>query len=405
MENSEYPVTSTQSDSPHQHVSSAHNSQLDQQQLLALMALQCLPGIGVVALSELLEKPAMIDGLLQGVAPSDWSRRSFNRFKSSLLAFARRPRDSAEWEAALRMFDWLEANGGGVIYKGSAEYPVALASIIDPPPLLYWQGNPEVLLAPSISIVGTRRPTPLGLSLASSMARDLSLAGFTVVSGLAMGIDASAHRATLDNGGKTVAVLPAGLDRPAPTINRSLAQAIAESEQGCLVSELPLSTPPSRGYYPRRNRIVSGLSAAVIVVEAEVKSGTLITAQLALEQNREVLAVPGSLANPAAKGCHKLLKEGATLVESAADVIDALAGFQTFPLEHQRPALSTGVSTELSKIQKDLLSQLDDAPEAFETIARRTRFSLALLTETLLDLELLGYVASDAGCYSRTQPS
>ena len=377
---------------------------LDAQQLQLILAIQFVPGVGAKILQGLLDVPDSIDALLQGSGPvAYWAEKAGARAKSNLLGFLKNPRQAPEWEAAARTLDWLKRNRGGVTYRGAEDYPPALDHIDDPPPLLYWQGNVLALSAPSISIVGTRRPTPLGRSIAARLASDLAESGFSIVSGLAMGIDASAHRAALDCAGQTVAVLPPGLDRPAPSINHQLARDIVSGGSGCLVSELPLSTPPSKGYFPRRNRIVSGLSAAVIVVEAEIKSGTLITAKLALEQNREVFAVPGSLANPLTKGCHKLIKEGATLIESSGDVLEAIAGFTQRPIALERPNNIVNPGSSLSAEQQRLLGLLDDTPEAFELIAERSHLSLMSLTEALLDLELLGYVVSDAGCYARAR--
>jgi DNA processing protein len=201
-------------------------------------------------------------------------------------------------------------------------YPPQLADIHDPPPLLYVRGEVQLLSEPQIAIVGSRNPTPGGAEITQEFARHLTGYGLIVTSGLAQGIDGAAHLGALENG-RTIAVFGTGLDRVYPAAHRTLARQIAEN--GALVSEFPPGCEPLAQNFPRRNRLISGLSLGVLVTEAALKSGSLITARTALEQGREVFAVPGSIRNPLARGCHALLRDGAKLVESAADILAELA--------------------------------------------------------------------------------
>lgn len=212
-------------------------------------------------------------------------------------------------------------------------YPALLAEVADAPPLLYVEGAPETLERPQLAMVGSRRASPAGLGTAWSFARSLAQGGFAITSGLALGIDGAAHEGALEVGGATVAVLGTGLRRLYPRRHEALARRIVEGG-GALVSELPLDSPPLPANFPRRNRIISGLSLGVLVVEASPASGSLITARLAAEQGREVYAIPGSIHHPGARGCHQLIRDGALLVESVGHVLEALRGWaQAEPAE------------------------------------------------------------------------
>ncbi len=205
------------------------------------------------------------------------------------------------------------------------DYPALLLEIADPPPLLSIWGDRACLSAPQLAVVGSRRPTRQGIADATAFAGTLASAGFAVTSGLARGIDAAAHQAALAAGGKTVAVMGTGLDCIYPAVNRALAEAIRHN--GALVTEFPLGTPARALHFPSRNRIISGLSLVVLVVEAALKSGSLLTARLALEQNREVFAIPGSIHHPVSRGCNTLIRNGATRVQDARDILDELLGW------------------------------------------------------------------------------
>ncbi|MDX9874018.1 MAG: DNA-processing protein DprA, partial [Spongiibacteraceae bacterium] len=214
---------------------------------------------------------------------------------------------------------WLTLHGARLLVLPSSAYPALLREIPDPPIWLQVRGDVAALMAPQLAVVGSRRATRQGMDTAARFAGALAAAGCVITSGLAYGIDASAHRAALTEGGRTVAVLGTGLDRIYPARHAELAEAVAA--QGALVSELPLGSPPRAGHFPRRNRIISGLSLGVLVVEAAPRSGSLVTARLALGQNREVFAVPGSIHNPASRGCNELIRQGAVLVQEIADIL------------------------------------------------------------------------------------
>lgn len=233
--------------------------------------------------------------------------------------FAAERRARAQARAALARAD---ASQTTPIVAGAAVYPARLAEIIDPPIVLWAAGQSHLLPVPSVAIVGSRHATPSGLATARRLARDLARAGLLVVSGLARGIDAAAHEGALDEGGNTIAVLGCGVDIVYPRQHDRLTQRVRQ--QGCLVSELPPGTRPLPRHFPLRNRIISGLSLAVVVVEAAERSGSLITARMALEQGRDVLAVPGPVVSGCHRGCHALIKDGAGLVETADDVLAAL---------------------------------------------------------------------------------
>ncbi len=283
---------------------------------------------------------------------------------------------------------WLDQPGNSLMTLADADYPRPLLEIADPPALLYCKGRRELLGGPGFGIVGSRNATPQGARDAEAFARALSDAGLVVVSGLALGIDAAAHRGGLAGAGSSIAIVGTGLDRVYPAKNKALAHRLAE--HGLIVSEFALGTAPLPGHFPRRNRLISGLSRGVLVVEAAPDSGSLITARVAAEQGREVFAMPGSIHSPLARGCHALIKQGAKLVESAADILDEL-GWNTrlaspqFP-EHDRVAAPD-----------PLLDAFDGAPVTADTLAQRTGLTLDTLSAKLLTLELEGRVASLPG--------
>jgi DNA processing protein len=275
---------------------------------------------------------------------------------------------------------WLAQPGNHCLTLHDPAYPQALANIPDPPLLLYVRGNPALLARPALAIVGSRNATVQGKANATAFAQALSLAGVTVVSGMALGIDAAAHQGALAGPGSTVAVVGTGADRIYPARNRALALAIAA--HGCIVSEYALGTPAIAANFPRRNRIISGLSAGVLVVEAAAESGSLITAHVAAEQGREVFALPGSIHSTLAKGCHKLIREGARLVETVDELIDAM---------HMSP-LARGGGMPSPVLDGGLLCQLGHGPIGFDALAASTRDSVASLNSQLLMLELAGLV-------------
>jgi len=287
-------------------------------------------------------------------------------------------------DGALAAMAWLERPGQHLLMWDGADYPALLGEIDDAPPLLFVAGNPALLDRPQLAIVGSRRATPPALDTARAFSRYLAQAGFTITSGLALGIDGAAHRAALEVGGGTIAVLGTGLQKLYPQRHRDLARMMIDMG-GALVSEYPLDAGPLPGNFPRRNRIISGLSLGVLVVEASLASGSLITARLAAEQGREVYAIPGSIHHPAAKGCHQLIRDGALLVENVEQILETLRGWQNLP-----PAV-------VEKPAHPLLALLHAAPQTSENLSHCSDRPLAEVLAQLTELELEGRVSNVAG--------
>ncbi|MCY4362537.1 MAG: DNA-processing protein DprA [Gammaproteobacteria bacterium] len=314
-----------------------------------------------------------------------------------VLACLRKP-DRKEIEHELR---WLERPHHHLVPCTGPGYPPLLKQVAAPPPALLVCGAPGVLMTDQVAVVGSRRPTVDGRSDARYFAGQLAAHGITVTSGLAQGIDAEAHRGALAQRGRTVAVLGSGLERIYPRANAGLAAKI--SEAGALVSEFPLSRQPYAGNFPRRNRIISGLSAGVLVVEAAHGSGSLITAKHALDQNREVFAVPGSIRNPMKQGCHGLLREGAGLAERVEDIFAALSRFGEFA-GGTRAAVAPqpGTIKGLDEQEKVLLDNIGYEPTSVDDIVDMTNLGIGDITGKLLNLELEGLITAVApGSYIR----
>ncbi len=291
---------------------------------------------------------------------------------------------------------WVGEPGHGIVAWDDADYPPQLLEIGDPPPVLYCIGRRGLLANPALAIVGSRNATPQGIADAEAFAAALSAAGLTIVSGLAVGIDAAAHRGGLKEAGSSIAVVGTGLDRIYPARNRDLAHQLAE--RGLLISEFSPGTPPLPQNFPRRNRLVSGLGRGILVVEATLSSGSLITARLAGEQGREVFALPGSIHSPFSKGCHKLLREGAKLVETAQDVLDELrlpntrgsaAGPQPSDVEDGDSALAGDA--------RAVAVALGYAPTGVDALVLCTGLAAEAVAAALLALELDGRAASMPG--------
>jgi len=303
-----------------------------------------------------------------------------------------------------RTFDWLQGSDDqGAVRRlltlGDPGYPASLLETGDPPLLLYLLGAPGFELAqldPSIAIVGSRNPTAQGTQNARAFGRAFGEAGIPVVSGLALGIDGAAHEGALEAGGPdrlaTVAVVGTGLDRVYPARHRELAHRIAG--RGLIVSEYPLGTPPLNQNFPKRNRIIAGLARGTLVIEAALRSGSLITARLAAEQGREVFAIPGSIHSPQSRGCHELIRQGAKLVESVADVLEELR----LADEPARPrpfvsANSADSGADAEAAEPALVRAVGFDPVSLDALCARTGFSPAMLQVRLLELELSGHVA------------
>lgn len=293
-------------------------------------------------------------------------------------------------DALAPALDWLQDGNNHVVTLADGDYPQALLNIPDPPLLLYVKGRLDLLNGSSLAIVGSRNATPQGIHNAEAFARSLSDANLCIVSGMAHGIDAAAHRGALQGQGSSIAVVGTGLDKVYPAANRDLAHALAA--RGTLISEFPLGTPPLAANFPRRNRLISGMSIGCLVVEANMQSGSLITARLALEQGRDVFAIPGSIHAPQSKGCHALIKQGAKLVETAQDVLDELCGQVIPPAQKEKPQGE----------DSGLLDHLGFDPVDLDTLVARCGLTMAELSAMLLTLELEGRISAlPGGQYQR----
>ncbi|CAN5132806.1 DNA-processing protein DprA [soil metagenome] len=373
--------------------STAHATAVDDAE--AWLRLIHAPGLGSTGLLNLLDafgSPASIVS-----APrAELARRGLAG--AALAALADPDRERLDRDLA-----WLESPSHHLCPITASEYPPLLREIADPPAALFVNGAPDALAGPQIAIVGSRNPTPAGAENAFEFARYLAACGWIVTSGLALGIDSAAHRGALAGGGRTVAVCGTGADRVYPARNRGLAAELVRS--GALISEFPPGTPPLRDHFPQRNRIISGMSVGTLVVEAAERSGSLITARLAGEQGREVFAIPGSIHNPLARGCHRLIRQGARLVESAADIFEELGagpapGAEPGPRAHPASVADPG----RDPAYVTLLEALGYDPAPLDVLAERTGLTAEVLSSMLLILELEGHVRSvPGGAYSRVR--
>jgi DNA processing protein len=364
----------------------------------AWLRLARVPGTGIADALALLERLGGPEALLAATA-AELACAGVSRAGLPVLA---NPDESA-LERDLR---WLEAPGRFLLTGDDPRYPPQLAATAGAPVALFVEGEPAVLSLPQLAIVGSRSATAAGRETAFEFSRRLSASGLTITSGLAAGIDAAAHRGALAAGGRTVAVCGTGLDQVYPAEHAALASTIAA--QGALVSEFSMGTPPIAANFPRRNRLLSGLSRGVLVIEAAARSGSLITARLAGEQGRDVMAVPGSIHNVLARGCHRLIRDGAALVESPEDVLAAI-GFQGLAA-----AAGTGEKTSggvrksvggLDSAEEMLLNALGFEPADLDKLVERTGLAAPTVASMLQMLELDGRIESLAGGrYNRTPP-
>ncbi|WP_263143668.1 DNA-processing protein DprA [Pseudomonas sp. RIT-PI-AD] len=358
------------------HLSSAPVSPAE---LEARLRLHCLPDLGPRRFRRLLSAFDSASSALSAPAAA-WRALG-------LPDSCAEPRRSAEIrERAAAALGWLDDPAHHLVMWDEPSYPALLAELDDAPPLLFVAGVPTILEKPQLAIVGSRRASAPGLDSARRFSRALAGAGFVITSGLALGIDGAAHLGALDAAGETVAVLGTGLQRLYPPRHAGLAARIV-AEGGALVSELPLDSPPQAGNFPRRNRLISGLSLGVLVVEASPSSGSLITARLAAEQGREVYAIPGSIHHPGARGCHQLIRDGATLVESVEHILEALRGWQAL----------APVPKPVDPAESPLLSLLRAAPQSSEGLALAAGWPMPRTLAALTELELDGLVACEAG--------
>ncbi len=369
---------------------------MERDELAAWLRLALTPGVGAATARKLLAVFGLPDHVLRQ------SCSALERVVSSAQAEALREAPAQLAALIETTWQWLQGSEPGaasrrIVTLGDPGYPASLLEMADPPLMLYLLGAPEFELTQlerSIAIVGSRNPTPQGEVNARSFAHALSDAGLVVVSGLALGVDGAAHRGGLDAAGDslrlaTVAVVGTGLDRVYPARHRALAHAIAK--RGLIVSEFPLGTPPLARNFPRRNRIIAGLTRGTLVVEAALQSGSLVTARLAVEQGKEVFAMPGSIHSPQSRGCHALIRQGAKLVESVTDILEEL-GLSVAITSITSPADGMGAAGQFDE-HGELLDALGFDPMTLDALGARTGRGAADLQINLLALELEGQVA------------
>lgn len=359
----------------------------------AWLRLTLIPGVG----SESQRKLLTAFGLPEAVfsAGYDALRCVVGSKTARLLLEA----DNSQAVAAARQ--WTQASDQHIVTLADTAYPRALLDIADPPTLIYVRGRLDLLQRSALAIVGSRNPTPQGIKNAENFSAALAQSGLIIVSGLALGIDTAAHLAALSVQGDTIAVIGTGIDRIYPARNLDLARRIVK--QGCIISEFPLGTPAVAHNFPRRNRLISGLARGVLVVEAAAESGSLITARLAGEQGKEVFSIPGSIHSPQARGCHKLIKQGAKLVETVQDILEELDW-------HDQPSEKDQASTSLPPTPSviatgqetrtdvdELLALIGFDPCSIDELAARSGLSIEILSQRLLQLELDGHLANLPG--------
>lgn len=355
------------------------------------LALSRLPGIGPVTVRRWLDYFISVDKLFSA-STADMQAAKMTTRQMYLLK-------NINWKIIDNDFSWLEKNNARMIALEDEDYPVLLREIHDSPLVLYIQGNAHALTQAQIAMVGSRHPSVTGKELAHQFAKEFAAAGLVITSGLALGIDAASHEGALAGLGKTIAVLGTGLKYIYPKNHQKLANDIIKNE-GALISEFPLDTPPKATNFPMRNRIISGLSLGVLVIEAAIRSGSLITARSALEQNREVFAIPGSIHNPMARGCHQLIRQGAKLVETAQDVLEEI-NHSIKQTKVRIPSQSNQEPIDLDPIHQRVLAQIGYEVTALDVIILRTGLTAAEVCSMLLPLELGGYVQGVPGGYVR----
>lgn len=317
-----------------------------------------------------------------------------------------------DWQGVEKDLAWLSHSGRCVLYLNHPDYPLSLKHIASPPPVLFLQGNASLLNQPQLAMVGSRRPSEDGRQNAYSFAKQLASWGMVITSGLALGVDSASHQGALDGGGQTIAVLGHGLQQVYPKSNQYLAQAIAE--KGLLASEFAIGVGPKREHFPRRNRVISGLSLGIIVVEAAKKSGSLITANYALDQGREIFAFPGSINNPMAEGCHQLIRQGALCIDNPAQVMETLspqltevdwdASIAQTTIKSHKPNPVTNLNpckeeihSQLNSSEANILALVSNKCTPFDGIVDQSGLTSQQVSMMLLSLELAGHIKSVPG--------
>ena len=360
--------------------------------LASWLQLTLAPGLGAVTIRKLLSQFGLPEKVI-AAGRSELARFAGNDAVQALGS-------DAVAKAVAQALAWVEQPGNVIVTLADAAYPKLLLEIGDPPAVLYCRGRTELLNRPALAMVGSRNATVQGNSNAEQFARSFSTAGLTIVSGLAQGIDAAAHRGGLAGNGSTIAVLGTGVDIAYPQANAALAAEIAA--HGLLVSEFALGSKALAHNFPRRNRLISGLAQGCLVVEAALASGSLITARAAAEQGREVFAVPGSIHSPLSKGCHALIKSGAKLAESAEDVLSELAAFRRSGIAPPRAAPIEAAPAGLGGADEPLLACMGFDPADVDSLCSRAGLPAEKVSAELLRLELAGRVTVlPGGLYQR----
>jgi DNA processing protein len=305
-----------------------------------------------------------------------------------------------DWPAVENDLAWAEASDCHILTLNDARYPALLQEIPDPPPVLFVRGKSDILAHAQLAMVGSRNPSAGGRQSAYDFAQALTRVGLTITSGLALGIDAASHEGALAAGGDTIAVAGTGLDRIYPARHRELGHRIVE--QGAMVSEFPPGTPPLAHHFPRRNRIISGLSLGTCVIEATLKNGSLITTHLAAEQGREVFTLPGSIHNPLSRGCHALIRQGAKLTEDIGHILEELGPLALAAQTAVSPGTTVDSNTPPHLDEHPLFENMGYEPTSIDTLVDRSGLTPEVVSSMLLTLELQGHVTSAGGLYSRT---
>lgn len=375
--------------------------------LSTLLAIHRLPGMGPVKLKEILTS------LQTEVQSQDNIKDIFFSKDDNCKLFP----GKADWKGVEKDLEWAQKQNHSIVTFYDDAYPKILKEIHSAPPILFVAGDLTLLSLPQLAMVGSRNPTAVGRETACFFAQKFSEQGLCVTSGLAIGIDGASHRGALHISGKTIAVLAGGLDKIYPPAHQKLALKIAE--RGALVSEFPIGVSPVASHFPRRNRIISGLSLGTLVIEATLKSGSLITAKYALDQGREVFAIPGSIYSSQAQGCHALIRQGAKLVETPQDVLEemgSLLNYLSGSTELNRLECEIGIKSKASApmnalgmvtldevVERELLYHIGFEPTSIDTLVARSGLTIAEVSSILLELELKGWIQGSQGGYSRSR--
>jgi DNA processing protein len=390
-----------------------------EQNLVYWLKLRHIPGLGNVSARQLLDAFTRIEHIFS--ASHDQLRKAgLNASQIRALESFDQPSDNKDLQADTQVdmqadIDWLQQPAHHIVTIQDPLYPQAMRDLADAPILLYVRGDPEYLSRPQLAMVGSRNPTAAGRATAREFAMHLSQTGITITSGLAAGIDGAAHTGALQGIAGTIAVVAHGLDIIYPASHQQLARQISES--GAIISEMPLGTKPLPGLFPRRNRLISAMSLGTLVVEAAKNSGSLITARYAMEQNREVFAIPGSIHNPMARGCHQLIRDGAKLVETANDILEEISALLPgakenssqnkveTATEHGHDDTDSGADGRLAldPDHQKLLKCLAYEPASIDELVDRSGFKAAEVASMLLILELQGTIVCQDGRYTRIE--